>query len=218
MVENKKETDAGGLKQVGNTVLIKDIREMIQQARSAIASSVNTGLTLLYWRIGQRICIETLGGERAKYGKQIIVSLARELSLEYGQSFAEKNLRRMIQFAEVFNDKSIVVSLVRQLSWTHFLALIPLKDDVQRDFYAQMCRVERWSVRTLRKKIDSMLYERTALSHKPEELARQELKQLQESDQLIVCSDYMQKELISTFDLPESKIVIIPNGIEPSIN
>jgi len=64
-------------------------------------------------------------------------------------------------------DKEIVVSLIRQLSWTHFIALIPLKDDLQRDFYAEMCRIERWSVRTLRKKINGMLYERTAISKKP---------------------------------------------------
>ena len=184
MMGHEKETDTSRLQKVGNTAIIKDIRQMIQETRSAVASSVNAGLTLLYWRIGQRIHAEILEGERAEYGKQIIVSLARELIVEYGQSFAEKNLRRMIQFAEVFRDKEIVVSLIRQLSWTHFLALIPLKDSLQRDFYAQMCRVERWSVRTLRQKIDSMLYARTALSHKPEELARQELKQLQESDQL----------------------------------
>ena len=83
---------------------------------------------------------------------------------DYGNNFNEKNLRRMIQFAEVFPDKEIVVTLLRQLSWSHFIALIPLKNDLQRDFYAKMCRVERWSVRTLRKKIDGMLYERTAIS------------------------------------------------------
>jgi len=81
----------------------------------------------------------------------------------------------MIQFAEVFPDKEIVVSLIRQLSWTHFIGLIPLKNDLQRDFYAEMCRVERWSVRTLRKNIDGMLYECTAISKKPEKLVKKEL-------------------------------------------
>lgn len=61
----------------------------------------------------------------------------------------------MIQFAEVFPDEQIVVSLIRQLSWTHFIALIPLKDPLKRDFYAEMCRIEKWNVKTLRKKIDS---------------------------------------------------------------
>jgi predicted nuclease of restriction endonuclease-like (RecB) superfamily len=106
------------------------------------------------------------------------------LEEEFGRGFAEKNLRRMIQFAEAFPDQQIVVSLIRQLTWTHFIALIPLKDPLQRDFYAEMCRLERWSVRTLRSRIDSMLYERTAISKKPEKLIEQELKALREDDAL----------------------------------
>jgi len=90
----------------------------------------------------------------------------------------------MIQFAEVFPEEKIVVTLLRQLSWSHFLVLVPLKDLLQREFYAEMCRMERWSVRTLRKQIDSMLYERTAISRKPEEVIRHELANLREQDQL----------------------------------
>ena len=89
-----------------------------------------------------------------------------------------------MQFQQVFPDFEIVVSLIRQLSWTHFIALIPISNDLQRDFYAQMCRIENWSVRTLRSKIDSMLFERTAISKKPEELARLELQALREEDKL----------------------------------
>ena len=69
-------------------------------------------------------------------------------------------LDRMFQFAEVFPDREIVVSSIRQLTWTHFIALIPLDRPLQREFYAEMCRVERWSVSTLRKKIGGMLYQR----------------------------------------------------------
>lgn len=157
---------------------------MILQARESVARAVNSGLTLLYWQIGNRISREVLRGQRAEYGKQIVVSLARQLEREYGRSYAEKNLRRMVQFAEVFPDREIVVSLIRQLTWTHFIALIPLDKPLQREFYAEMCRVERWSVSTLRKKIGGMLYERTALSRKPEKLAALELKQLREEDKL----------------------------------
>ncbi len=99
---------------------------------------------------------------------------------EYGNGFSAKNIRRMMQFNEQFPDFKIVVSLMRQLSWTHFLALIPLKTDLERDFYAQMCRVEKWSVRTLRKKIDGMLFDRTAISKNPDELDKLELKTLEE--------------------------------------
>jgi len=164
--------------------LIVDIRRLIEETRSAVAVTVNAGLTVLYWRIGKRIKEEILKGHRAEYGKRIIVSLSRQLVQEYGNSFSEKNLRRMIQFAEVFPDEQIVVSLIRHLSWTHLLALIPLKDPLQREFYAEMCRVERWSVRTLRKKIDSMLYERTAISKKPEELAKRELAKLRDENRI----------------------------------
>ena len=98
-----------------------------------------------YDEYGNRIRQDILKEKRAEYGKEIVATLARQLTDDYGNNFNEKNLRRMIQFAEVYSDKEIVVSLIRQLSWTHFIALIPLKNDLQRDFYAEMCRVERWS-------------------------------------------------------------------------
>jgi len=164
--------------------LIGDIRSLIETTRHNVAVTVNAGLTILYWQIGNRICQDILKQKRAEYGKEIVATLSQKLADDYGNNFNEKNLRRMIQFAEVFSDKKIVVSLIRQLSWTHFIALIPLKNDLQRDFYAEMCRVERWSVRTLRKKIDGMLYERTAISKKPEELVKKELSALREEDRL----------------------------------
>ena len=164
--------------------LLADVRSMIEQTRAGVAQAVNAGMTSLYWRIGKRIQSEILQGQRADYGKEIVATLSRQLVSRFGTGFSEKSLRRMIQFAEVFPDPEIVVSLIRQLSWTHILALIPLKEPLQREFYAEMCRVERWSVRTLRDKIGSMLYERTAISRKPEEVARAELAQLREDDRL----------------------------------
>lgn len=158
--------------------LLADIRALIEQAQQQTAVAVNAGLTLMYWRIGQRIHAEVLGGERAAYGEEIVVTVSRQLVGEYGRGFAEKNLRRMVQFAEAYPDEQIVVTLLRQLSWSHFLALIPLDKPLQRDFYAEMSRIEGWSVRTLRERITSMLYERTALSKKPDEMIRQELATL----------------------------------------
>ncbi len=158
--------------------LLTELRQLIAQARQSAAVAVNAGLALMYWRIGERVRREVLQGERASYGVQIVATLSRHLSAEFGRGFEEKNLRRMVQFAEVFSDEAIVVSLIRQLSWTHFLVLIPLKDPLVRDFYAEMCRIERWSVRTLRERVGSMLFERTALSKKPDELIRLELDAL----------------------------------------
>ena len=134
--------------------MLPELRRLIDDARAATAAAVNTGLTMLYWRIGRRITEEILKGERAEYGKEIVATVSRQLVEEYGKGFGEKNLRRIVQFAQVFPDERIVVSLIRQLSWTHLIALLPLKDPLQRDFYAEMCRIERWSVRVLRERID----------------------------------------------------------------
>lgn len=164
--------------------LFTEITHLIDESKKQFAVTANAGITFLYWKIGNRINTEVLQNSRADYGKKIVVSLARHLTELYGKSFEEKNLRRMMQFAQVFPDEQIVVSLIRQLSWTHFIALIPLKDELQREFYTQMCRAEGWTVKTLREKIDSMLYERTAISKKPEKLIKEELKNLSDNDAL----------------------------------
>lgn len=165
-------------------LLINDLVALIEKGRKQLAYAANATMTLTYWNVGKRINNEILDNQRAEYGKQIVVSVARQLTVEYGRSFEEKSLRRMMQFAQVFNDEQIVATLWRQLTWSHFKLLIPLKDELQRDFYTQMCRIEGWSVKTLQKKIDSMLYERTALSKKPDDLIREELKALKETDKL----------------------------------
>lgn len=167
-----------------SVALLGDIRALIEMARQRAISTVNSELTMLYWRIGQRIHTQVLEGRRADYGEEVLPTLAAQLVKEYGNSFSVKNLRRMVQFAATFPDEPIVVSLIRQLSWTHFIALIPLKDPRQRDYYAQMASAERWSVRTLRERIDSMLYERTALSKKPEALIAQELATMRDAQRM----------------------------------
>jgi predicted nuclease of restriction endonuclease-like (RecB) superfamily len=165
-------------------VLINDIRRMIDEARASVAAAVNTGLTMLYWHIGRRINQEVLKGSRADYGMQILATLSQELSDHYGKGFNYTALTRMVKFYESFQDEKIVATLSQQLSWSHFRELLPLEKTLQRDFYAEMCRVERWSVRTLRQKLDSMLYERTAISRKPEELIRHEIDLLRNEDRM----------------------------------
>jgi predicted nuclease of restriction endonuclease-like (RecB) superfamily len=145
---------------------------------------VNSGMTLLYWNIGRRINEEVLQNKRAEYGKQILPTLSAKLVEEYGNGYSERNIKRMVDFAAIFPDFEIVATLSQQLSWSHFIEIIPLKEALQREFYSQMCRIEKWDVRTLRRKIQSMLFERTAISQKPEELAQLELRALKEEDQL----------------------------------
>ena len=108
--------------------LIKDLRQIIEQARGHVAATANYALSIMYWQIGKRINTEVLDNKRAEYGKQIVASVARQLREEYGsKGFDEKNIRRMMQFAQEFPDEQIVTSLMRQLSWTHILQVLSLQ-------------------------------------------------------------------------------------------
>jgi predicted nuclease of restriction endonuclease-like (RecB) superfamily len=158
---------------------------LIEQSKQQVALAVNTTMSMLYWQIGKQINDEIKRHNRAeRYGKQIVATLWRQLVAEYGASFSEKNLRRMMQFAAVFPDEKIVVSLIRQLSWTHILVIIPINDPLKREFYIEMCKLEKWSVRTFRERIQSMLYERTAISKKPELTIKHDLALLQQEQKL----------------------------------
>jgi hypothetical protein len=164
--------------------LLRELRGLIAETRADVARAVNAGLVALNWRIGRRIRTEILRERRAEYGEHIVSALGRQLAVEFGRGFSEKNLRHMVRFAEVFPDERIVSALRRQLSWTHFRSLIYLSDPLQRDFYAEMCRLEGWSTRTLEKKISGLLFERNALSKKPAELVRQELAAVRSGNRL----------------------------------
>lgn len=166
------------------TPLVYEVKSLIEQSKHQLSVTVNATMSLLYWKIGKRINDEILLDQRAEYGKKIVITLSHELIEEHGTAFSEKNIRRMMQFAKSFPDEEIVVSVIRQLSWTHILALIPIEDELKRLFYIEMCKVEKWSVRTFRERINSMLYERTAISKKPNETIINELQLLNETRQL----------------------------------
>ena len=165
--------------------LVDDLRQIINQTRNRVAVNVNAELTLMYWHIGERINREVLGNERATYGKQIVAQVARQLQEEFGsKGFDEKSIRRMMQFAARIPDFQIVAQLATQLSWSHFMEVIPLKNDLQREFYLTLAASEKWGRNKLRKEIDGMLYERTAIATKPDELIKQELSELRENNVL----------------------------------
>lgn len=165
--------------------LLKDLRQIIDAARSHVAATANYELTAMYWNIGNRINNEVLKNERAEYGKQIVSQVATQLQAEYGtKGFEEKSIRRMMQFAQTFSDFQIVAPLARKLSWSHFVIVMPLKDELQREFYLTMAANERWSKRTLQAKIDGMLFERTAIATKPEELIKQDLANLRDNEEM----------------------------------
>ncbi len=164
--------------------LIRDVRTLIEQARDRVARSVNSGLVALYWHIGARIRQDALRGKRADYGERIVATLSQQLQKKYGAGFNKENLHRMVKFAEAFPDHRIVATLSQQLGWSHFVELIHLDDALKRDFYAEMCRIEKWSVRALRHKIGHLLYERTAVAKKPKTIIRREIASLRKTDQL----------------------------------
>lgn len=152
--------------------LLRDIKALIEQGRSQAVAAVNSALTVTYWHVGRRINDEILQGKRAEYGKQVVVSLADELVVHYGKSFEAKNLRRMMQFAEVFCDVEIVVPLARQLSWSHFLVLIPLKSHKARLYYADKARESGWSKRELRDQVERKAFERAEIADNKLELSQ----------------------------------------------
>jgi predicted nuclease of restriction endonuclease-like (RecB) superfamily len=180
-IENKNQIVA----QAATQSLIQDLRQIIEQARGQVAATANYAQTMMYWHIGERINREVLGNQRAEYGKQIVATVARQLQEEFGRKgFDEKSIRRMMQFATLFPDSQIVAPLARQLWWSHFVEVMPLKDELQREFYLTMAASERWSKRTLQAKIDGMLFERTAISGKPDEFIKKELSTLRNDNVL----------------------------------
>jgi predicted nuclease of restriction endonuclease-like (RecB) superfamily len=160
--------------------LLRDLRTLVQAARQHIASVANATYTQLCWQVGRRLLAESLQAGRAAYGKQILATVSQELTAEFGPGFSYTALTRMARFAEWFTDERILATLSQTLSWSHFIELLPIKDLLARDFYAEMCRIERWDVRTLRLKIGGMLYQRTALSKKPESVISAEIGKLRE--------------------------------------
>lgn len=161
-----------------------DIKNLINQSKHKIAIEVNATMSVLYWNIGNRVNIEILNNQRAEYGKQIVNTLAKQLETEYGTGWSEKQLRHCMRFAEVFPEIEIVSTLWRQFTWSHIKELIYIDNELKREFYVEMCKIEKWSVRTFRERINSMLYERTAISKKPEDTIKNELRLLKESGQI----------------------------------
>jgi len=164
--------------------LLNSIIGLIDETRHFVAKTVNQELTLLYWKIGKTINEEILKKDRADYGKKLIKNLSEELSNRYGTGFNKRNLHSFIKLNSIFQDPAIVHTVCAQLSWSHIRTLIYIENDIKREFYIQMSVHERWSVRTLQERIDSMLFERTAISKKPEQTIIKDLAVLKSEKQI----------------------------------
>lgn len=165
---------------IQNENLVQELRELIASTKEKVAVSVNSSLTLMYWHVGFKINEDILKNTRAEYGKEIISTVSKQLSKEFGRGYSKRNIADMIKFSQTFNDTNILQTLSAKLSWSHFREIIYMDDSLKIQFYSQMSSVDNWSVRTLRSRIDSQLYERTALSKKPDELISYELDKLKE--------------------------------------
>src|SRR5690606_20416261 len=160
------------------------IKQIVEDGRVHVAQTVNATLTLTYWNIGKAIKEDILQNKRPTYGGVVNLNLARQLTEEYGKGWGVKHLQHCLRIAETFPDRDIVYAVSRELTWTHLRTIMYLDTDLKRDFYLGMCRIERWSTRKLQEKIDSMLFERTAISKKPEELAKLEVQKLNDEAKL----------------------------------
>jgi predicted nuclease of restriction endonuclease-like (RecB) superfamily len=146
-------------------VLFERVSAIIENRKSRAGAYANREVTLMYWEIGQYVSSVLLDGSRAEYGRKIVVTLSAQLAERYGKPFEARNLRRMVQFAELFPDIKIVSPLATQLSWSHFVELLPVKSEEARIFYANEAAARRLGKRELRLQISRKAYERREIAN-----------------------------------------------------
>lgn len=184
--------------------LLRELRGMIEASRGNVARAVNSELVWLYWRVGKRLREEIIGAGRAAYGEELVAVVSDRLSAAYGRGFSKRNIHYMVRFAEVFVDGEIVHAVRAQLGWTHLKQLISIEDPLKRDFYMELCRLERWSTRTLKKKMGSMLFERTAISRRSDLVVRQALEEVRENDRVSPDLVFRDPYVLDFLGLPET--------------
>lgn len=192
------------LQKIEQDGLIANLRSLIDTNRSRLAITLNQEMTLLYWNIGKAIQMEILKFERQEYGKQITKKVGAVLQNEYGRGFEPRILQRTVQFYKFFPDFEMTSTLSTRLTWSHFVELLPIQDKQKRDFYAEMCRIDSWSVRTLREKIGKMLYERTAISQQPAKVIEDSLSLIKSEDKLTPQLILQDPYVIDFLNLPEN--------------
>lgn len=146
-------------------MLLSDVTEIIEQGRQTIAAHALRTSAFTFWQVGQRINQDVLNNERAEYGKQIVSTLATQLMEIYGQTYELRNLRRMMQFAEQFSDFEIVSPLATQLSWSHFVEILPLKTQEAKLYYLEEAARGVLGKRSLRELINRKAYERRDIAN-----------------------------------------------------
>lgn len=184
--------------------LYTDISDMIYNTKNDIKNQMNNSIISLYWNIGKKLSDEILQGQKAEYGKNLIGELSLRLTAEYGKGFEKSSVFKMVKFYEEFSDFEKVMTLSQQLTWSHFVELLPIQDGLKRDFYAVMCKNENWSVRTLRERKKSMLYERTAISKRPEETIANEIAELRDEKKMSLDMFYRDPYMLDFLGLKDT--------------
>lgn len=184
--------------------LFSDICRIIDGARDRIATNLNAELCLTNWYIGHRINEEVLYNQRAEYGKRVVKNLAKLLTDKYGSGWKYEKLKQCIRVAHAFSEEEIRYALRTQLTWTHLRSLTGVKEPLARQFYVEMCRIEHWDTRTLDEKIDGQLFERTAISRKPEDVIKYELEQVKTTNQLLPDLVFRSSYFLDMLGLPDA--------------
>ena len=150
---------------VDEAALFERIVAIIENRKYRAAAHANQETTLMFWEVGHYISKTVLGNERATYGKQILSELATKLIAKYGNSFAERNLYRMAQFSGQFADLEILSPLATKLSWSHFIELLPIKNDEARMYYASNAAALGYGTKELRRQISRKAFERREIAN-----------------------------------------------------
>jgi predicted nuclease of restriction endonuclease-like (RecB) superfamily len=183
--------------------LYTDVCRIIDDTRNRVAVYVNSEVCHTNWRIGKRIKEDVLFNKRAEYGKQVVKNLSVRLTERYGKGWSLQTLQHCIRAAYTFTEEEIVYAVRMQFSWTQLRSIMFISDPLARQFYLQMCQYERWSTRTLEEKIDSQLYERTAISRRPEEVIRQTLDEHAEKQMLVPDLVFRSSYFLDALGLPD---------------
>lgn len=184
--------------------IYEDITGLIQKKKNSVKNVVNDAMVSLYWGIGKRLSKELTGERKPEYGKRIVKEIGQRLAKQYGTGFDKTSISRMIKFYEAFPQYEKVATLSQQLTWSHFVELLPIQDELKRDFYAAMCKNENWSVRMLRDRKKSMLYERTAISRLPEETVKNEIAELRDEKKMSLDMFYRDPYMLDFLGLKDT--------------
>jgi predicted nuclease of restriction endonuclease-like (RecB) superfamily len=180
------------------------ISNLIETSKNNIAISVNREMTVLYWNIGKDITENVLNNTKAEYGKAIIEKVSKKLVIEYGRGYGVRNIFRMLKFYEYFSNYEKLSTVSTKLSWSHFVEILQISDELKREFYVTMCINEQWSVRTLRERINSALFERTAISKLPEKTIINDLLLLNNENKMTTNMFFRDPYILDFLDLKDT--------------